>query len=386
MSRFLFVVPPWARHVTPTVPVGVELATRGHCVAWSGHPEVVRDLLPTGAAFLPIQSAVPRLQSQGRRGPAVVRALWEDVHLPLAQDMVPGVAAAVDTFRPDVVVADQQALAGAAVAIERRLPWVTTMASVAEVGDPVASLPLVARWIRGLLGDLLVDVGVPAGVAADVDPRFSPYLVVAFMAEALAPARGCPRGVVFVGPSLGDRPDDRHHSSVAASELGDKPLVLLDPGPLPTLATVRLLALASQALARIGAQTALLTAESPRANLLDRASAVVTHGGQATVDEALAHGVPLVLAPLGGEQPIVASQVVSAGAGVRVKLGHLRVDDLQAAIEAAMFDPTLRAGAARVRDAGVRAGGHRVAAERMEALSAATLTHPRTPVPRSVPA
>ena len=34
MSRFLFVVPPMARHVNPTLPVGRELAARSHDVAW----------------------------------------------------------------------------------------------------------------------------------------------------------------------------------------------------------------------------------------------------------------------------------------------------------------------------------------------------------------
>ena len=40
MSRFLFVVPPMAGHVNPTLPVGRELAARGHDVAWAGPPEV----------------------------------------------------------------------------------------------------------------------------------------------------------------------------------------------------------------------------------------------------------------------------------------------------------------------------------------------------------
>ncbi len=117
-----------------------------------------------------------------------------------------------------------------------------------------------------------------------------------------------------------------------------------------------------------------MTTESPREALLDRAAAVVSHGDQAPVNEALAHGVPLVLVPMGGEQPIVASQVVAAQAGVRVRSTHLRVDELRLAIEAAIFDPTLRAGAARVREACARAGGHYATADRIEGLTVAALT------------
>ena len=42
VSRFLFVVPPMAGHVNPTLPVGRELAARGQDVAWAGPPEVPR--------------------------------------------------------------------------------------------------------------------------------------------------------------------------------------------------------------------------------------------------------------------------------------------------------------------------------------------------------
>ena len=46
----------------------------------------------------------------------------------------------------------------------------------------------------------------------------------------------------------------------------------------------------------------------------------VTHGGHNTVCEALAHGLPLVVAPIRDDQPTVAAQVVQAGAGVRTDL------------------------------------------------------------------
>ena len=38
MARFLFVVPPFAGHVNPTIPVAAELVSRGHEVAWAGLP------------------------------------------------------------------------------------------------------------------------------------------------------------------------------------------------------------------------------------------------------------------------------------------------------------------------------------------------------------
>jgi UDP:flavonoid glycosyltransferase YjiC (YdhE family) len=110
----------------------------------------------------------------------------------------------------------------------------------------------------------------------------------------------------------------------------------------------------------------------PSSALLALAAAVVTHGDHATVGRGLGHGVPLVVVPLHEEQPVVAQQVVDAGAGVRVRHGGLDVGRLRRAVTSALFDPGLRAGAAKVRDALARAGGPRRAADRIEELVGAT--------------
>ena len=55
------------------------------------------------------------------------------------------------------------------------------------------------------------------------------------------------------------------------------------------------------------------------ADVLPYCSAVVTHGGHGTVIKALAAGVPLVIAPLGRDQPDNAARVIHAGAGLRVR-------------------------------------------------------------------
>lgn len=54
--------------------------------------------------------------------------------------------------------------------------------------------------------------------------------------------------------------------------------------------------------------------ELPAGDLLPHAAAVRCHAGHNTVCEALARGVPLVLAPIEDDRPIVAQQVEWAGA------------------------------------------------------------------------
>ena len=94
----------------------------------------------------------------------------------------------------------------------------------------------------------------------------------------------------------------------------------------------------------------------PMLELMPRLDAVVTHGGLNTVCEALAHGVPLVVAPIKGDQPINAAQVVAAGAGVRVRFHRSGPDELRAAVTPVLDDPAYRDAARRIADSFSAAG------------------------------
>ncbi|MGW9032174.1 hypothetical protein ACWGQ5_50965 [Streptomyces sp. NPDC055722] len=74
--------------------------------------------------------------------------------MPFAEAMAPGVRAAVESVRPEVVVADQQAFAGALVAERLGVPWTTSAITSAELVDPLAGLPRVKEHLDGLLTDL----------------------------------------------------------------------------------------------------------------------------------------------------------------------------------------------------------------------------------------
>jgi UDP:flavonoid glycosyltransferase YjiC (YdhE family) len=101
----------------------------------------------------------------------------------------------------------------------------------------------------------------------------------------------------------------------------------------------------------------------PHADVLPRASLVVTHAGLGTVHAALAHGVPLVCVPGGRDQNDVAARVVARGAGVRTSKRKLRP-----AIERALADPSLAAGAQRMAEAFAHHDGAARAADELEAL------------------
>ena len=108
----------------------------------------------------------------------------------------------------------------------------------------------------------------------------------------------------------------------------------------------------------------------PQLDLLPHLDAVVCHGGHNTVCESLWHGVPLVLAPIRDDQPIVAGQVVDSGAGVRVRFNRATEAHLTTAVERVLTDESFRAAAMRISRSFQAAGGSTAAADHLERLRA----------------
>jgi MGT family glycosyltransferase len=102
------------------------------------------------------------------------------------------------------------------------------------------------------------------------------------------------------------------------------------------------------------------------ADVLPLCSAVITHGGHGTVIKALAAGIPLVVMPLGRDQPDNAARVVYTGAGVRLRK-KASTGALRAAVARVIEDPRYRAAAGRM--------AARLAAERDDDLVVDELEH-----------
>ncbi|GAA3463214.1 glycosyltransferase [Saccharothrix longispora] len=384
MSRFLFVVPPLVGHVNPLAAVAAELTARGHDVAWAGHAELLRRLLGPGARVH--DCALPPTDLLHRppelTGPAAFRFLWRDFFVPLADAMAPDVAAAVERERPDLVVADQHAVAGSLVAERLGVPCATSASTSAELVDPLAGLPKVAAWLTDLLTDLRRRIGDPA---AAHDPRHPPAGVVAFTTRDLVGDVPLPAGVRLVGPAVTSRPPvgfpwdrlDPHRRAVLVS-LGT---ANVDAGARFLREAVAALAARPHVQGVVAdpggvlgdVPGALVLPHVPQWDLLARCAAVVCHSGHNTVCESLWHGVPLVLAPIRDDQPVVAAQVVAAGAGVRVRFGRVTAAALGAALDAVLDPASGHLDAARALARSFRAaGGAPAAADHLVAVAART--------------
>jgi UDP:flavonoid glycosyltransferase YjiC (YdhE family) len=379
VSRFLVHSLPLAGHFYPIAAVASALARRGHEVAWTGSEAYLRPKLGPTVEIFPTGTRLYR-GAMRERGMTATKSNWQGYIVPVTRFTLGAVDRAVQEYRPDVLVVDQHAIAGALVAHRHGVRWATLAPTSMELGRAYRALPKVEAWVDEQLRAMWTGAGLPGEPPHDL--RFSPHAVIGFTGEALAGPP--PPGVQLVGAVLEERVAD-----------GSFPWDRLDPNRRKLLVSVGTLAMdvAEGFLGRVARAVApladalqtvfvappeavpepppdaLVVERVPMLELLPHLDAVVTHGGLNTVCEALAHGVPLVVAPIKGDQPINAAQVEAAGAGLRVRFHRSGPEELRAAVTAVLEDPAYRVAAKGIADSFSAAGGAPAAARLLERLA-----------------
>jgi MGT family glycosyltransferase len=405
MSRFLFVVPPMTGHVHPTLPVAHVLRERGHATAWVGYGQAIGHLLTHDDPQDDGDGEAARLYSLDRdlpgdfltnmaarahnvRGLAGLKFLWDDVLLPLGRDMLDGVVEAARDFRADVLVVDQQAFAGAFAARRLELPWATLATTSADRATSLVDLPKVLEWTERRLADLQRELNLEPVH----EPENSPACVIVFSTPELAGDVGHrPKHWRFVGPSLGHRAPATPAGDFPWDELSPGRRILVSLGTLNAERGGRFFAAVAEGLGGDPALQVILVAPEdgvdgepmtpgwpenflvrpwvPQLELLAHVDAVVCHGGHNTVCEALSEGLPLVVAPIKDDQPVIAQQVVNAGCGLRLSFTRPRPAALATAVARVLNEPSFAQAAEVVRSSFLAAGGADEAARLLEELA-----------------
>lgn len=209
--------------------------------------------------------------------------------------------------------------------------------------------------------------------------------MLVFTTEALVGSLvAFPNHYVFVGPSIGARTAapgfpwewlDPHRAHVLVSlgtvntEAGERFFATAVEAVTPLANRLQAILVASCELVGAVPDHVLVREFVPLLDLLPHLDTVVCHAGHNTVCEALAHAVPLVVAPIRDQQPVVAKQVVDSGAGARVHFGRVDVTQLRHAITTVLDNPSYQAAARRVRSSFAAAGGAAAAADHLEKLA-----------------
>jgi UDP:flavonoid glycosyltransferase YjiC (YdhE family) len=146
--------------------------------------------------------------------------------------------------------------------------------------------------------------------------------------------------VQFIGPLL-------PKTTGELPALDGRPIVLITQGTLATDPS-QLIAPAKAALA--GDDVQVITTETfvPFAQLMPKVACFVTNGGYGGVQQALAHGVPMVVAGGSEEKPEIAARVAWCGAGIDLRTGTPSERKLRKAVRRVLAEPAFRERAQRM--------------------------------------
>ena len=353
--RLLFTFIGGSGHFLPLVPVARAAAAAGHTVAFGCGPSMRATVEAAGfAVFL--------LGAGGAAAPA--RLPLRPIDMAREDDefrdrfvrgaaarRVPQMLALCESWRPDAVVCDEADF-GSMIAAERLgLPHATVL--VMAAGSFVR-----AEVVGGALNDLRAAHGLPPDPGLEMlyrhlalsafppgfrDPAFPlPATARAFRAtEAPGASRRRP-GPPLVYFTLG---------TVFNLESGDlfvRALAGLRALPINIVATV------GEGIDpdEFGPQPANVRIERyiPQEAILPACSLVVSHGGSGSVLGALAHGLPMVLIPMGADQPLNAIRCEQLGVGRMLDPIVATPASVGEAVSIVLADPRYRRTAERFRD------------------------------------
>jgi MGT family glycosyltransferase len=130
-----------------------------------------------------------------------------------------------------------------------------------------------------------------------------------------------------------------------------------------------------KALADLRSSTVQIFERVPQVELLEHVDAVITHGGNNTVQECLAAARPMVVIPFGGDQQANARRIERLGVGAAIPANELTPACVRDALMR-LFDAQIVERARRLSQALGSYGGACAAADGILALAAAPVNVP----------
>jgi MGT family glycosyltransferase len=101
----------------------------------------------------------------------------------------------------------------------------------------------------------------------------------------------------------------------------------------------------------------------PQLEILQQADIFITHGGMNSSSEGLYFGVPLLVIPVMGDQPIVAKRIEELGAGLQLNRHELDAVALKSATEQILSNPAFKKKSLEVGKSLKEAGGYKKAVD-----------------------
>jgi MGT family glycosyltransferase len=391
MATYLFAVWDGGGSAPPELALARQLVERGHDVVVLADPVLEDDVRATGGRFRPWEQGTARTSRRPEDDPikdwecktpiSLFRRVADKQLFGPAPGYVADTEAAIAAESPDAIVSCFMLLAVPIAAEAADLPFALMMPNCYSV--PAPGMPPFGsgfRPARGPLGRIrdrvmnavstrALGTGLPKLNALRAErglaelgsvwdqPKHADEVLVLTSGAFDFPAE-LDANVHYVGPRLADPawvepwtppPGDEPLVLVALSstfqdQVGTLQQIVDGLGRLPVRGVVTTGPAVSPDQLRAPANVQVVEA-APHAEVLQHASAVVTHAGHGTVVKALAAGVPLLCLPMGRDQADNAVRVVVRGAGLKLKRSA-KASRIAAAVSRLIDEPSFRSSAA----------------------------------------
>jgi UDP:flavonoid glycosyltransferase YjiC (YdhE family) len=351
--RVLFASTRGAGHFHPLVPFIESALGAGHEVMVAGPPALAEMVRAAGYPFRegaappddelgPVWARVPTL-SPDEANQTVIGEIFGRLN---TRAMLPALRAAVDDWRPDLVIHEQSEFSSAIAAQEagvRHVRVAVTLAALDRLSLDFAA-PAIEEHHTGIVERIWRSPYLTLFPDSLEDPEGQQPPDVRRFRDSVDPVSDQPLPAWWEDDSL-----PLVYASFG-SQAGAMPMagqlfggVLAASGGLP--ARVLLTVGREFDLGQLPAPPPNVHVEPwvPQADALGQAAVVLTHGGSGTTLGALAAGVPLVVVPLFADQPDNARRVAAVGAGVVAEPPGMRE-----AIETVLGEPKYARAAARL--------------------------------------
>jgi UDP:flavonoid glycosyltransferase YjiC (YdhE family) len=388
--RILFTFAGGSGHLDPLIPIARAAGGTGHQVAFAGRPwmlPVVEELgfpaYPAGTdtGLTPVPAPLRDLDAEREDA-----ALRDGFARRIARERSWDLLAVCSDWQPDLLVCDETDFGAIVVAERLGLPSATVVTSPA------------GSFVRhGLVAEPLSALRAEHGLPPDPQlAMLSRYLV-------LSPAPPSYRDPAYPLPATGHgvrlfAPDAAKAEQGPAwlADLLETPTVYVTLGTVFNVESGDLFARILEGVRDLPANVVMTIGREldpaefglqpanvrivrfvPQALLLPHCSVVVSHGGSGSVIGALAHGLPMLLIPLGADQPSNAARCAELGVARVLDAAQATPDDVREAVSILLLDRSYRLAAERMRDeiAALPGPAHavalleRLAAERRPLLS-----------------
>lgn len=403
MTHFGLICPTTTGHLNTMIPVGKELALRGHQVTLIARLEAEQRARSAGLEFqaygeleFPLGSVAKNLAALGQRSGRKALKFTIEKLSGNARIFLRDAPPLMRRLDVQALLVDQATVEGGTVADLLQIPFVSICSAVVlnrhySVPPPFTNWPYSnSTWahIRNRIGgSIATSLLRPVTdlidqhrrkwkleLPSDLNERFSRVAQISQQpAELEFPRKDLPAWFHFTGPFHSAA--GRQSVDFPFERLTGQPLIYACLGTIlssqleifSTIARSCLL-LDAQLVISLGGATSggqmprfegspIVVPFAPQLELIKRAALCITHGGLNTALECLANGVPMVVLPMVNDQPGVAARVAWAGCGVSIPIKKVTVAKLRRAIDEVLTEESFRQNASRLKAAIQKAGG-----------------------------